>query len=88
METSQVFAYIGLTASFLATIPQIFKMIQTKDVEGVSMITYFLVILTNICFTVRSVEIGETAYTISNLIKVITSLMVFYLYYKYRKKKC
>ena len=87
METSQIFAYIGLTASFLATIPQIFKMIQTKDVEGVSMITYFLVIITNVCFTVRSVAIGENAYTISNLIKVITSFMVFYLYYKYRKKK-
>lgn len=86
METSQVFAYIGLFLSFIVSIPQIIKMIETKDVNGISMGTYVLVILTNACFLVRSIAINETPYTITNILKILTVLVVFYLYYKYRKK--
>jgi MtN3 and saliva related transmembrane protein len=86
IPTSQIFAYIGLFISIVINIPQLIKIVQTKNVNDISMITYVLVIIANICFTVRSVDIHETPITISNIIKSVVSLAILIFYYKYRKK--
>jgi uncharacterized protein with PQ loop repeat len=84
MVVSQVFSYIGSSLSILINIPQVIKMARTKDVSGISLTTYVLVIITNACFMVRTIDIGEGSLTIANLMKLLTGALIIYFFFKYR----
>lgn len=45
-----VIGYIATAVTTLATLPQIIRAIRTRDVTGVSLVTYVMFIIANMCW--------------------------------------
>ena len=75
---------IGYTAGFLTTVclvPQLWKILITKSVKGVSVWTYFVLLSGQILWIVYGTFVNDMRIIIPNVISATFCLLVIILYY-------
>lgn len=82
---SKTIGWLGFSFGIVISIPQIIKIIQTKSVEGISRLTYILLICACLCYTIRSIAIRELIFVVSNSFQISISLVILFLINKYQK---
>jgi len=86
MMSMELVGLAGVLLINAAYIPQIIKTYKTKNVEGLS-ITFFSMILFGVCLLqVYSVSIWDTVYIASNSIAILTLILLLILIKKYQKR--
>ncbi|MBN2620529.1 PQ-loop repeat-containing protein [candidate division WOR-3 bacterium] len=68
------------------SIPQIIKILRTKDVQGVSAFTFVLIEITGLCFLIRSIVIRECTLSAYYFVIVLASAIQLIHILKYRKR--
>ena len=79
---------LGYIATFLintAYIPQVVKVIRTKQVKDLSLLMYITLIVAGSLFTVYSIAIDSMPLTICNTINVLQSCIILFYKIKYNK---
>jgi len=80
---TEIIGYLGLAISFLVAPPQIYKIIKTKNVEGISIRTYQILIICMSCYLIHAISIGATVFILSNSINLLMNIFVLLLLKKY-----
>jgi len=81
---SVIIGTIGLIISLFIAPAQIMKTLKTKSVEGISVATYYLLLVTCSCYLIRAIAIREPIFIISNFVGVTLTAYMLILIYKYR----
>ncbi len=79
---------VGVIAALLTTfgfVPQILKMIQTKSVKDISLITLVQFSLGVALWTVYGLHLNDWIIIVANAISLIIFLFGVVVYYRYRK---
>lgn len=87
MEITQWIVWIGFVSGLFIGIPQIIKTIKTRNVEGVSAITFLLIEVTALCFLVRAIAIREYGLIAYYCFILIVGMIQLSLIVKFRKAK-
>ena len=78
-----IIGYLGLAFGLGVAPPQIIKILKTKNVTGVSKLTYWLLCACLVCYFIHAVAIGATVFIISNGINMFINFFTLYLIHKY-----
>jgi len=83
MDITVIIGSIGLVCGLLVAPPQIYKILKTKCAKGVSKTTYWLLLVTMVCYFIRAITIKELIFILSNGIGIFTNIYILILIYKY-----
>jgi uncharacterized protein with PQ loop repeat len=84
MDITRLISWIGFATGLCISIPQIIKTLRTKNVEGVSALTFVLIEVTALCFLIRSFMIHESALIAYYIMIALASGIQLFLIIKYR----
>lgn len=87
MELSEILGWIQMTLFSLVTTPQIIKTIKTKNIEGVSILAYFIIVIANIIALWYALLINQNPLKVKYILGLSTALAYIFTYFKYRKNK-
>ena len=79
---------IGSLAALLTTfgfLPQIIKMIRTKSVKGISIITFLQFSLGVFLWAIYGIHLGDNIVVISNISTLLILLVAITFYFHYKK---
>jgi uncharacterized protein with PQ loop repeat len=85
INLSKCIGWIGISLGIFISVPQVIKSIRTKSTQGVSKLTYILLLLACVCYTVRAMAIKEIIFIVSNAFQIIVAGTMLYLMRKYKK---
>lgn len=85
MDITKWIVWVGFVSGLFIGIPQIIKTIKTKDVGGVSALTFMLIEVTASCFLVRAIAIREYGLIAYYCFILIAGGIQLFLIMKYRK---
>ena len=80
---------LGFIATFLiniAYVPQVYKTIKTKKVEGLSMLMFMTLIVAGILWTTYGILLVNWPLIICNGVNVIQSCIILFYKIKYKQK--
>jgi len=86
MNIPDMFGWCGVCFGVSISIPQLIKSLKYKSTKGVSIKTYQLILLTASCYMVKSIDIGEPIFIVSNCLTLSLALTMLYLFRKYKIK--
>lgn len=77
--------YIAGTLTTLSFVPQAYKVIIEKNVEGLSVIMYLVFTIGVLCWLIYGILIANLPMLIFNIITLILSTFILYNILRYRK---
>ena len=80
-----VLGYVGAILTTINSIPQIFKIIKTKDVTTISIFSYCTLATGQLSWGLYAIMKSDLQLTIGSFIGLLLSLIVIFLTIKYRK---
>ena len=82
---AEVLGTIAVIIGFSSQIPQIYKIIVTKDVSGIAVESYILAGITFFIYIIIGFITGVMSIVIGNIIRVCQIAVCVYLILKFRK---
>lgn len=85
-----MWSLIGFSAAFLtmfAFIPQIIKVLKTKSVKDVSLVTLLQLSLGVLLWIAYGIHLKDTIIIIANSVTLTTLIILLYSYFNYRRLK-
>lgn len=82
-----IWHYIGMSAAMLTTfsfVPQIFKVIKTRSVNDVSLVTLFQFAFGVILWAIYGIHLKNPIIIAANIITLVTLFFLIGLYFKFR----
>jgi MtN3 and saliva related transmembrane protein len=64
--------------------PQVHKVYKNRNIEGLSLLSIFLVILSNSLWTIHAIRYHDTSLIIASIISVLVGFVLLSLYFKFR----
>jgi len=86
MDITIIIGFIGLVFGLMVAPPQLYKILKTKKVEGISKTTYQMLCICMVCYLIRAIEIKEWVFILSNGINLIINIIVLIMIMKYEGK--
>ena len=83
MDWTAVVGWIGVCCSVSISIPQAIQIYKTKSSKDVSILTYWLLVATTLCYLVRAIAIKEPIFIVSNTLSFLVACWVITLKKKY-----
>lgn len=87
MTTSFVLGWIATILFTACYVPQLVKMVQTKHVEDISYLFFFIQFVANIIALVYAILIHQPPLIFKYVTGLLLSFLVLYYYFKYVQKK-
>ena len=86
LMTTDIIGYIAGSLSVIAIIPQLVKILKTKDSKNLSLMTYTLYVIVQIWWICYGVGRKDLQIIISNIVCVLLSIMIILLsiYHRYK----
>ena len=69
----------GLALIQICYLPQLIRIIQTRQVEGISPLMYVSLVIGLTCYLIYSIKIKDWVYIVSNVISLISSATILVL---------
>jgi len=63
---------------------ELMKIMRTKQVSGISMITYVFLDLAILCYFIHAIEIGDPPFMVANGLNLTVNVAISVLLWKYR----
>lgn len=83
----QVTGWLNMLLFSVVSLPQIWKTIKTKNVDGVSITPFFILAIANVDAWIYAILIHQYPLLVKYSIGLVSSLLYLFVYYKYGKKK-
>ena len=83
----ELFGYLGGISTAVFFLPQSIKTIRTKDVTGLSVITYCVYLFGIICWTIYGIYMKSIPMMMFNSISGIFSITILYTIIQQQRKK-
>ncbi|MGW8177242.1 MAG: SemiSWEET family sugar transporter [bacterium] len=77
MELNELIGFAGIVFGFLVPLPQIQKILKTRDVSSISLGTYTFLLLAIVCYFIHAVAIQDLVFTVSNGINLVTNSCIW-----------
>lgn len=87
INLSKLIGWFGFSFGIFVSVPQVIKSMHTKSTQGVSKLTYILLLLACVCYTIRAIAIKETIFIMSNAFQIIVAGTMLYLMKRYTNAK-
>ncbi len=93
MTTPEIFQLLGGILATFAALPQITQVMITKNVKGLNLTTYFMILVGNGFMSVYGIYMAVNGYgiiliiTISMSTIIISTLIILIIYYRRLEKK-
>lgn len=87
MLNPEFIGWVATSLSMVIDIPQIYKIIKTKEVRSISLLMVILKIITLASWLIYGVLISDIIIVCANIIAVLTAFLVGVLYWKYSGEK-
>ena len=86
LMTTDIIGYIAGSLSVIAIIPQLVKILKTKDSKNLSLITYTLFVVVQILWICYGIGRKDLQIIISNIVCMLLSIMIILLsiYHRYK----
>lgn len=78
--------FIAATLTTFSFVPQAYKVIKTKDVEGISLVMYIMFTIGVALWIIHGLKIGDFAVVGANCITLVFALIILTYKIKYLKK--
>lgn len=75
----KIFGWLGLCLIQFCYFPQLLKVIQTREVAGISSLMYGVLICGLVCYLVYAIKIRDVIYIFSNIFNLFTAGLLLYL---------
>ena len=82
----QVIGWIGLGLVQTFYLPQTIKIIRTKEVIGLSLLSWVILWVGLFFYLVYSIYVGDIVFTVGNAAGVLQSTLVIWLILRYRAR--
>ncbi len=84
--TTDIIGYIAGSLSVIAIIPQLVKILKTKDSKNLSLMTYTLYVIVQILWICYGIGRKDLQIIISNIVCMLLSIMIILLsiYHRYK----
>ena len=82
----QVLGWIGLGLVQIFYLPQTIKIIRTKEVVGLSLLSWVILLVGLFFYLVYSIYVGDIVFTVGNSAGVLQSTLVIWLILRYRTR--
>lgn len=69
----------GMVLIQICYFPQLLKVIQTREVAGISALMYGVLICGLVCYLIYAIKIRDWIYILSNTINLVSAGLLFYL---------
>ncbi len=70
---------VGILLIQFCYFPQLLKVIQTREVVGISALMYGVLLCGLMCYLIYAIKIRDVIYIISNSVNLFTAGLLFYL---------
>jgi MtN3 and saliva related transmembrane protein len=86
LMTTDIIGYIAGSLSVIAIIPQLVKILKTKDSKNLSLMTYTLYVIVQILWICYGIGRKDLQIIISNIVCMLLSIMIILLsiYHRYK----
>lgn len=84
---SKLIGWLGFFFGMFISVPQVIKSIRTKSTQGVSKLTYILLLLACACYVIRAMAIKEVIFIVSNAFQIVVAGTMLYLMRKYKTEE-
>ena len=74
------FGYVCVVLSSITCIPQIISLVYSRDTSGISLATYEMILLTQVCWSCYGMLIKNIQIGVSSAICALSSMTVLILY--------
>ncbi len=84
-----IYGVLALFAGFLiavSAVPQLIKIVRTKEVEDISFLMFVLIFLTQFVWIVYGIHIGDLPIVVTNILSMMVVLSNIFLIVRYRKR--
>jgi len=79
-----IFGWMGVLFGLFVAPMQLMKIMRTKQVSGISMITYIFLDLAILCYFIHAIEIGDPPFMVANGLNLTVNVAISVLLWKYR----
>ena len=81
-----VFGWFSIFVGLFVGPPQLYKAFKTKNVSGVSKVTYFVLVFYMGMLLARAIHIGDFVFTVTNSLGIIVNGTILLLLYYYGRR--
>jgi len=71
--------WLGVALGILVGPPQLYKIIKTKRVDGISIMTYLFLCLALICYLIHAIEIRSPVFVTAQSINLVVNSVILIL---------
>ena len=81
----EVIGFVAALLTTIAFIPQVFKDLKTKSVEGLSLTTYLLHVSGVFLWFIHGVNLESLSMIVGNLVSILLTLVILFFIIKSKK---
>ncbi len=86
MSIAEIVGYVAATLTTLSFYPQAYKIIKTRDTEGISLVMYSIINVGLVLWLVYGIMVGDKPIILANAFTLIASLTILFLKARSKKK--
>ena len=74
-----IIGWLGVMFGLLVAPPQLYKILKTGNIEGISLCTYTFLALALVCYLIHAIYIRDTVFITAQAINLTTNSVILYL---------
>lgn len=78
--------WLGVLLGLMVAPPQLYKIWKSKEVKGISIWTYGLLLATMLCYLIHAINIKDAVFIVANSFNLAVNMVIFGLMIKYGGK--
>ena len=79
MEIGTLVGWLGVAFGLFVAPPQLYRIIKTKEVKGISLTTYIFLCLAMVCYLIHAVYIGSAVFVTSQAVNLAVNVAILAL---------
>ncbi len=79
MEIGTLVGWLGVAFGLFVAPPQLYRIIKTKEVKGISLTTYISLCLAMVCYLIHAVYIGSAVFVTAQSVNLIVNIAILVL---------
>ena len=87
MEIGYIIGWIGVATGLLVAPPQLYKIIKTRRMNDISLVTYSALCITLVCYLLHAIYIHSAVFTTAQAINLTVNSIIWAMLMRHRFKR-
>ena len=84
MDTGVIVGWIVFACGAFVAPPQLYRIIKTKEIKGISLTTYICLCLAMVCYLVHAIYINSPVFITSQVVNLLVNIAILIMLIKRR----